>query len=546
MDAARGRHCHWTCGRRCRPVSSRCAPDHRGASRLRGARQSKGHSDQRLHRSNTGRDRRRLQSNDAGEAPARAARDDRRGAARAARALPRFAGDHDRSARCDGGGSERPGRRTASRDRADRRGAAYLLRPAPREVHDRRHHDAARSGDALRHLRGRRSEFAPGGERRGRGRLSTALRRGDRLRHGAFRVRRLRTRVGRRRARFRRQDPPRREALSGRDGAQCRADLGPGRHRRRRARARHAAAAAASPRTVLGGARPGVLRLPRGAEAARERGEFEDPALSGADPPRTRAVRVRTVMGGRGALALLLGLAGWVACAARPLSVHAAEAGVSYSTWIVSGDTVMLRFVLPAAEANRLAGSAIPVLTVSKLGDYLLEHTAVTASGRDCPAIDQGYDLGRVAPVRVGAELYGFEIVFRCSAPIRSLVLENRALFDRVPGHVDFARIEAGRRFTDQLFTAGRQRVRIPNISDAPAASLGAYVRLGIGHVLRDAGRLCFLTVALLVVMHRPRRILLIIAGLVGGYAVALAADAGGLVVSNRALIEAFIGCLIA
>ena len=251
-------------------------------------------------------------------------------------------------------------------------------------------------------------------------------------------------------------------------------------------------------------------------------------------------------MGGRGALALLLGLAGWVACAARPLSVHAAEAGVSYSTWIVSGDTVMLRFVLPAAEANRLAGSAIPVLTVSKLGDYLLEHTAVTASGRDCPAIDQGYDLGRVDPVRVGAELYGFEIVFRCSAPIRSLVLENRALFDRVPGHVDFARIEAGRRFTDQLFTAGRQRVRIPNISDAPAASLGAYVRLGIGHVLRDAGRLCFLTVALLVVMHRPRRILLIIAGLVGGYAVALAADAGGLVVSNRALIEAFIGCLIA
>jgi len=251
-------------------------------------------------------------------------------------------------------------------------------------------------------------------------------------------------------------------------------------------------------------------------------------------------------MRGRATLALLLGLAGCVAGAAHPMCVHAAEEGVSYSTWIVSRDTVMLRFVLPAAEADRLAGSAIPVLTVSKLGDYLLEHTAVAASGRDCPAIDQGYDLGRVDPVRVGAGLYGFEIVFRCGAPIRSLVLENRALFDRVPGHVDFARIEAGGRFTDQLFTAGRLRVRIPNVSNAPAASLGAYVRLGIGHVLHDAGRLCFLIVALLVVMHRPRRVLLIFAGLVAGYAVALAADAAGLVVSDGALIEAFIGCLIA
>jgi HupE / UreJ protein len=248
----------------------------------------------------------------------------------------------------------------------------------------------------------------------------------------------------------------------------------------------------------------------------------------------------------RGALSMAFSscvLLGMLACLARP--VHAASPSVSYSTWIISGNTVMLRFVLPVAEAERLTGSAIPVLTASKLGEYLLEHTAVAASGRDCAAINQGYDLGRVDPVRVGAGFYGFEILFRCDEPMRSLVLENRALFDRAPGHVNFARIEAGRRRTDQLFTSGRQRVHIPDPSAVPAAGVAAYVGLGISHVLRDAGRLCFLLAALLA-LRRPREWLLILGGLAVGYALALAAGASGLIVAEQPMIEAFIGFLVA
>jgi hypothetical protein len=248
-------------------------------------------------------------------------------------------------------------------------------------------------------------------------------------------------------------------------------------------------------------------------------------------------------LGRRGLLCALSALALGLGCAPPP--VQAADPSVSYSTWIVSSDTVMLRFVVPSAEAERLTGSAIPVLTVGKLGDYVLEHTAVSASGRECPAIDQGYDLGRVDPVRAGPGLYGFEIFFRCGQPMRALVLEDHALFDRAPGHVDFARIEDGQRFTDQLFTASRQRVRIGDPARAPAAGLGAYLGLGIGHVLRDAGRLCFLLAALLAA-RRPRAALEILAGLAAGYALALAADGSGLIFSEPRMIEAFIGFLVA
>lgn len=239
------------------------------------------------------------------------------------------------------------------------------------------------------------------------------------------------------------------------------------------------------------------------------------------------------------AIALLLVLA----CAAR--AAHAAGPSVSYSTWIISNDTVMLRFVLPVAQADRLTGSAIPVLTVNKLGQYVLEHTAVSASGRDCPAIDQGYDLGRVDPVRVGPGLYGFEIFFRCGEPLNSLVLADHALFDRVPGHVNFARIEAGTRFTDQLFTSAKQRVRIASPAAVPAAGLGEYLGLGILHVLSDAARLCLLIVAAYAA-RRPREGLLILAALCGGYVLALVARGSGLVVSEEPLIEAFVGFLVA
>lgn len=226
---------------------------------------------------------------------------------------------------------------------------------------------------------------------------------------------------------------------------------------------------------------------------------------------------------------------------------HAASDSVSYSTWIVARDsgTVTLRYLLPVDTARRLTGAAIPVLTVSKLGDYVLAHTEVWARGHECPASDQGYDLGKVDPLEVGTGLYGFEIVFRCAGPMSGLALHDHAMFEQAPSHVDFARIEIDGRFTRQLFTASRQRLAVPDTGSLPAAGIGEYVRLGLMHILHGAARLTFLLAALLLV-RRWQDLAAILTSVAAGYGLSLLAQATGWIQPQMALIEGFIGFLVA
>lgn len=223
----------------------------------------------------------------------------------------------------------------------------------------------------------------------------------------------------------------------------------------------------------------------------------------------------------------------------------AAGRGASYSTWIVSRSarTVTLRFELPVGAAQRLTGIAIPVLTVSRLGDYVLAHTAVEAAGQDCPASDQGYDLGRVDPLDVGAGLYGFEVVFRCPRPLTALVLEDRALFDREPAHVNFARVQIGRRFAHEVFTAKRERLAIPDAGMPPSGSAGRYVPLGWHHVLGSPLRIAFLIAALLLV-RRARDFGALLGGIAAGYVLSIGAQAAGWVEPRTALVDGFIALL--
>ncbi len=242
---------------------------------------------------------------------------------------------------------------------------------------------------------------------------------------------------------------------------------------------------------------------------------------------------------------LALAASCWLVGAAH--LARAAGDSVSYSTWIVSRDsgTVTLRYVLPADTAQRLTGAAIPVLTVSKLGDYVLAHTEVWARGHECPASDQGYDLGKVDPLEVGTGLYGFEILFRCEGSMSGLALHDHAIFERVPSHVDFARIEIDGRVTRQLFTASRERLAVPDTGSLPSAGLGAYVRLGLLHILHGPARLCFLLAALLLV-RRSQDLAGILASVAAGYGLSLLLQATGWIEPQTALIEGFIGGLVA
>ena len=231
-------------------------------------------------------------------------------------------------------------------------------------------------------------------------------------------------------------------------------------------------------------------------------------------------------------------------CAAHAAPLPPGIANVSYSVWTVSGPTVLLKFTLPAPVAQSLTETDVPLLTTRKLGDYVLQHLGVQAAGRDCAIEDQGYDLGKVDPLAVGPELYGFEILFRCSAP-GDLTLHNDVLFARAPGHVNFARVEKDGHAVAQLFTASHRSLTVPRSVALPAAGLGSYARLGAMHLLLSPDRLCFLLGSLLLI-RRKEEAAYGFAALLIGYAASLTVAAADWIVPRATLLEAFMGFMVA
>jgi hypothetical protein len=226
-------------------------------------------------------------------------------------------------------------------------------------------------------------------------------------------------------------------------------------------------------------------------------------------------------------------------------SAHAESRSVSASLWTISGREVLVRFAMPTNEVRRLVPSGWPSPSSTQLANYVLNHVSVQAHGAVCPAIDQGYDIGRVDPVSVGAGLYGFEVMFQC-AEATGIVVQNAALFDVAPQHIDFARIERnGGGFVQQLFTASRQRLRVPDRGSGQPAGFGSYVRIGFEHVRRSLDRMAFLF-GLLLVARCWREKGYILIGLSSGYvAAAIVATAAPITVRMNAA-EAWIGFMVA
>jgi len=236
-----------------------------------------------------------------------------------------------------------------------------------------------------------------------------------------------------------------------------------------------------------------------------------------------------------------LALAAWALGAAPP--AFADSHSVSYSDWTIAGDLTTLKFVLPGVEARRLTGVDVPLETTKKLGEYLLAHVAVEADGKNCAPIDQGYDIGLIDPLAVGAGSFGFEVFFKCpTANPRVRMLKNSVLFERVPTHVNYARVRAeGGDWAPQLFTSGRQEIRVPSAAPPAAAGWLRYVSLGFGHVLHSLDRIA-VVLGLSLLARRRKRLELLAAGLGGGYVLALLVTAGSWFAPRTSLLEGFVG----
>jgi hypothetical protein len=227
----------------------------------------------------------------------------------------------------------------------------------------------------------------------------------------------------------------------------------------------------------------------------------------------------------------------WMASSA---TAGAATRSISHSDWLIARDQVTLRIAFPVSEAKYTQPPGQPPPTNAKLAAYVLSHVAVGAQGLICEPIDQGYDIGHINTLAVGEGLYGFEIIFHCPGSSRP-TLKNAFLFEHMPQHVDYARIEVEGASSTHVFTAARQQI---DLADVPvAAGVGVYLGLGASHVAHDFERMCFFLG--LTLLARNRRDWFIAAlGLTAGYVLSSLLPLTSLVPST-ASVESALGLLV-
>ena len=217
----------------------------------------------------------------------------------------------------------------------------------------------------------------------------------------------------------------------------------------------------------------------------------------------------------------------------------------SYSIWSVVGQSVHASFIVPAAEARRLSAPGAPAPTSETIAKYLAEHVAVSSAAGACPPVDQGEEIGLVYTLTSSPGFGRFEIEFQCQQS-SGITLQNSFLFDRVPNHVNVARIQIGDGgFVTQLFTAARQRISLPpSGSELSNAGVWEYARLGISHITGSLDRLCFV-LAFLLVRCRWQDLGYLVGGASLGYLLAVAVAISGTVAPRMELTEPLLGFLV-
>jgi hypothetical protein len=227
----------------------------------------------------------------------------------------------------------------------------------------------------------------------------------------------------------------------------------------------------------------------------------------------------------------------FTASARQPSSLSAETApdrSVSYSYWTVEGATVRVRFVLPTAEVRDLAALGAPPLTLAAVSLAVGAGLAVSAGGQDCEAIDQGEGVGAVYTMALTPGVERFELIFHCPSA-DGIVLHDHLLFDRAPGHVDYALIRRGGASALQTFTAGKQDVALPTgaLADEGAGDFAWRAMVG---TMQAVESLC-LVAGLLLLSRCWRDLGFVATGLGVGYGVSLALALSGLAAARAPLI---------
>jgi hypothetical protein len=244
------------------------------------------------------------------------------------------------------------------------------------------------------------------------------------------------------------------------------------------------------------------------------------------------------------ALALIAAPPQAQATVARTTGADADPHHVSYATWTVTGTTVRLRFMIPAAEARELVpkGTRLDAGAISKLVDT---EVSVASNGGDCPQVSQGEWAGNIYTLALTPGLYRFEVIFECPQA-DGLKFHDGVMFDKGPGHVTYARIQVnGGQPVLQTFTRDSQTLALAAGNRATSAGPISFAKGGAGGLFIQLDRLCLIG-GLLLLCRRWRDLGEIAAALGVGYLVSLGAALSGLVTPDLGLTGAALGLITA
>jgi hypothetical protein len=235
--------------------------------------------------------------------------------------------------------------------------------------------------------------------------------------------------------------------------------------------------------------------------------------------------------------AFLLALFALLICAA-PAAAHTRSE--THSSWRIEGPLAHLTFTIPELEAKRLSPSGHDVPAEQDLANYVGKHVGVTGGGQACPMI------APPKPVAGASGMLRFEMTFKC-ADEKDMAVSSTAFFEIVPTHTNFAQIQVGDRFIEQLITKDAPTLDIAGGEEGELKNAGffKYVSMGVMHIFTGIDHQLFL-IGLLLLSRKLKDLVFVITGFTIGHSLTLALAVTGLLRPHPEYIDALVGLTIA
>ena len=242
------------------------------------------------------------------------------------------------------------------------------------------------------------------------------------------------------------------------------------------------------------------------------------------------------------ALFSLLAMSSGIATAAS--ATQAASGNASYSIWEIDGATVRVRVTVPTSAARKLVAPNAPPPSLAAVASAVSQGIGVSTPAGDCEPVDQGEGVGQIYTLALSPGLDRFEIVFACPQA-NGLVLKDSVLFDRDPGHIDFAQIRVGSaRPALQAFTRDRRSIALTAADgELPDAAPAIFARLAAIRLATSWGALGIIIGSVLL-SRRWLDLAWLAASVTFGYLISVAVAMTGLVALDQAIAEAMLGLL--